>query len=764
MNISKNVLLISLSFKRGIFQLLHNLTNKSRFFIGFFIVSFFYSPFLFSNTDKDNSNLKAPQAENQSSSSPSLAGNMEKKGACPSLPEIASAMVYQSVQAPQIEPRDEQEFEGDPSHPVFKSYDLVANKPAVVLLSLKPPENIKEDEEYIISLRVKDKEPLTEAVTREIEEEKAKNEKITAKCSLFFDTIKFSTKNFDVRFSERKCRLKSRHFKRIIEQVKRGKEYIERRTEEDIHNLNIFVEIPTRYEGDLRSITKDLSVFISSQEDESCVSNKKGFSIDIRKTNPLRLDFINLSYDETQGKACKENNIEVSDYNIIHQFANSKEVNEYLPMMYPIGEGQVSSSAVTSHPDFVYGSCDDKDHPHVKTTAGIVSDILSAQFISSWHYINNNALLLDLFRSEGKSPIPLTEKGFSALNSKLIVIVSEEYMKFHKRPRSSGFILRPAIEDDERIGSWNVAFVREDALEDDLAKGKGKAQGVVLHEVAHTLGQIKEYYEKEDKNGNSLPPDQQSRCRKFSKDQEIFCYDYKIFGGLMASFKNRAWRFVNDKTPFMNNAQTKVSNLGIDRETFQKLFQTLHHENLDPTSSEEQGDLIQNFQKRAGVVFLSGLYDKKAGLFYDGFSIVHEQAFPSFARAKGSLEVLLAKRIITETSLGYEILSRAYPLTELKMEFLFIEGGGESLDLEVVPITVGLSIPDLYLKNEELRDDLRLIVREIFHSSEPEGDKSLVQNISFEEGAREEFSERIIYESKIDWDIKLKELLLKRAK
>ncbi|MCZ0931867.1 MAG: hypothetical protein OXJ52_01775, partial [Oligoflexia bacterium] len=106
------------------FQSLKSLKSKSLFFMSFFIGSLFYSPFLFSDLNK------------------------EGMSECPSLPEIVSAMVYQSVQAPQIEPRDQQVFKGDPSNPSFDSYDLVANKPSVVLLSLKPPENIKEDEEY----------------------------------------------------------------------------------------------------------------------------------------------------------------------------------------------------------------------------------------------------------------------------------------------------------------------------------------------------------------------------------------------------------------------------------------------------------------------------------------------------------------------------------------------------------------------------------------------------------------------------------------
>ena len=45
-------------------------------------------------------------------------------------------MVFQSVSAPQIEPMNEQEYQRDPSHPQFSSYDLVAEKPAGVLVRL----------------------------------------------------------------------------------------------------------------------------------------------------------------------------------------------------------------------------------------------------------------------------------------------------------------------------------------------------------------------------------------------------------------------------------------------------------------------------------------------------------------------------------------------------------------------------------------------------------------------------------------------------
>ena len=639
--------------KEDCFKWFKNLRSKLLFFLSFF-VPFFYSSFLFSGSypgvfNPSELSKKAFQTENQFHArefSSSLAGNTSE---CPSLPEIVSAVVYQSVEAPQIEPLAEE------TNP-YNNYDLVANKPAVVLLSLEPPKNFKKDEEYVISLKVNDEKEITEIITDEIKEEKAENEEM-AKCSRYLNKIEVTTaKNLNLRLNDRRCKLKGRFFRRNIEKVKEEDKYQKRAKESDIHNLNIFVEIPTKYKGDLRSITKDLSVFISSQGDESCVSNKKDFSVVIRKTSSLYLDFINLTYDPYRydilsedfksfrsviaenNKSCRED-IELSDESVIHQFAGSREVNEYLPMMYPIGEGQVSSSVVAE--EFVFGSCNDDYHYNTGLTEGLVSDVRFASVVSELNNIRNFST--NRFKSF------YSVDGFSIFDRKLIVIVSEEYMKFHKRPDTAGFILSPFVKHYEPIGSWNVAFVREDTLEDELAKGKDKSQGVVLHEVAHTLGQGKEYYEKEDKNGNPLPPDQQSRCRKFSKDKEIFCHDYKIFGGLMASFRDRSWRFVNDKTSFMDNEPKTIDNLGIDRETFQKLFQTLHHEHLDPTISREQA-LIQGHQKRGPVVSLSGIYDKRLGVFYDGFSMVYERAFPSVVKTRGRLEALLVKREQSEAS------------------------------------------------------------------------------------------------------------------
>ena len=103
------------------------------------------------------------------------------------MPEITSAVVHQSVEAPQIEPLSK---ETDP----YKDYDLVANKPAVVLLSLKPPQNIEEKREYKISLEENHQEIIT-------------------KCSNNFHTIQVTTRDNKFEIKEKNCKLINRDFR-----------------------------------------------------------------------------------------------------------------------------------------------------------------------------------------------------------------------------------------------------------------------------------------------------------------------------------------------------------------------------------------------------------------------------------------------------------------------------------------------------------------------------------------------------------------------
>ena len=76
---------------------------------------------------------------------------------CPSfMPKIKSIKVFQSVESPQIEPLDQQEFQTDLNNPKFSSYDLISRKPAGVLVEIEGlhPYNIPS---FHLSLKIKNK-------------------------------------------------------------------------------------------------------------------------------------------------------------------------------------------------------------------------------------------------------------------------------------------------------------------------------------------------------------------------------------------------------------------------------------------------------------------------------------------------------------------------------------------------------------------------------------------------------------------------------
>lgn len=77
---------------------------------------------------------------------------MAQSRSCPAMPRIKSAIVFQSVEAPQIEPMHEQEFQIDSSNPDFKNYDLVMDKPAGILIHLE--ENFRTQREMNNEFRI----------------------------------------------------------------------------------------------------------------------------------------------------------------------------------------------------------------------------------------------------------------------------------------------------------------------------------------------------------------------------------------------------------------------------------------------------------------------------------------------------------------------------------------------------------------------------------------------------------------------------------
>ncbi len=649
------------------------------------------------------------------SSPAQLAQAGDKSGKCPiSMPKIKSAVVFQSVEAPQIEPLNTIKNQYD-------NYDLAQGKPAVILLHLTQTENIRE--KYSIALKV-DGKPIKTKCSGKIEEKEIKE------------------KNLKISFKERYCELTDHD----LRDIKR----------ENLKNLYHFVEILTRDKITGRAERKKITVSVEDQSHKSC-SASQSFSVVIRKTSPLYLDFMTFEYNE-KNKRCKGN--EVSDPNIVEKFANSDEIKKYLPMMYPIREDHFFPRAVTDKKLTLF-KCYNR-----KTKKGGSRGLSFDVSMAGVHYMISLG-----FKSSSYDNLPALFWSRLSLKRKLVIIVSEKYFKFHGLDKTYGLIIKPAFIEGQSVGSWNAVFVAEEALESKKAVKRLIPQGVILHELAHVLGQEKEYYAETQKNkdGEDVPlPDQRQKwfCKFPGKPREP-CYKHRVFGGFQANFNLQApWMFLNKKFPFMNN-KSSLKNLWIDRKTFQKVFRTLHRIDLDPIYSRSQDAAqksISPIQKIISpVVILSGVYDKKRGKFYKSFSMASKKGAPIVYTGKGDIEILLVERIKTKDSVRNRVLSRAKAPTDINMEILSNRGGGRVIKLDEVPILASLPVPERYFIDKKAGKNLRILVREAFYRKMK---RNYVKNPyihpvsqrNLKTGAKKR---KILYNAPVDWEAKPEDLVIK---
>ena len=146
-------------------------------------------------------------------------------------------------------------------------------------------------------------------------------------------------------------------------------------------------------------------------------------------------------------RRCRQ--LKVSDPKIKERFANSKEVTEYLPMMYPIAENQFSSKAIMNE-SILTIVCDNSPHPNVKrVTEGLISDVSFAESYAIWNHFGRKVPSLEAIE---KNLPKYTKELFPLFNKKYIVIVSRKYLDFHGLKETNGFIITPTIKRWEKVG------------------------------------------------------------------------------------------------------------------------------------------------------------------------------------------------------------------------------------------------------------------------------------------------------------------------
>ena len=211
----------------------------------------------------------------------------------------------------------------------------------------------------------------------------------------------------------------------------------------------------------------------------------------------------------------------------------------------------------------------------------------------------------------------------------------------------------------------------------------------------------------------------------------------------------------------MNNALTSLENLWIDRKTYQKVFKTLYDRRLDPTSSRLQR-IIQ--RSVSPVVFLSGVYDKKKGEFHKSFSMAHEEGILTESHDEGDIEVLLLETIKTGDSLKDKLISKVRVPTDVNMDILYSNGGGETIKLTNVPILASLPVPKGYFTDERSGKNLKVVVQETFYREANQNNTEkppYVQPVSFEDSKTIPKKGKILYTAPVDWEASPEDLIVR---
>ena len=134
----------------------------------------------------------------------------------------------------------------------------------------------------------------------------------------------------------------------------------------------------------------------------------------------------------------------------------------------------------------------------------------------------------------------------------------------------------------------------------------------MAHELAHTLGQKREFYEAHE------------MCQRFRGSSIQHCIDYSIpraLGSWTDSDNKQFWRFLENKISIMNEDRGDIDNQWIDRDTYQKTFFVLSKFGPVISSREElhnQSIVRSDYRKRRDSslkAVVSGFYYEKQESF-----------------------------------------------------------------------------------------------------------------------------------------------------
>ena len=543
-------------------------------------------------------------------------------------------ITYQTVKAPQIERLNQEGLRP------YNDYDLIQGKASGVMVKIRKsswarkavnldrPKHYKKDisdflkkQSFGLSLSIKGKEDKEYKEYTDI----LCSQLLTEKIVKYETKPKRSPEEEKLNLTKDHCTLKWSEIK-------------------DNKNIYKFIPLPTEKEEMLGEASGRVDVkillqpIIKKQKDvgfqDTCKETEE-FKLNILKPRKFKISLIGIK-PRSRCKGSDESNTSGEFYTStkekdVTSFYNSDELQKHIYKMFPITKDSVTIEKIK---DNFLGTCTRGDR-------GIIKDFKTLHNM-------------------------IEEGGFD----RIVYIVPENYRSYHGYSRKSwigrNYSTLPSITVP-RIYQWdywwslkpNVSVVLKDYTDEYENKISNIDEAVVLHELAHSLGQLKEGYEDEDHvyycaqvTKKGILPGKTGK----NKTVGIYCPNYRITGGLTKRYNKKIkkydWLFLNNQSSIMNNvgvtiegkqflkdkSQSPIYNKWIDRETYQKILDTIQEGEIKPDYWENikwqapgtntlNPKLIQasignascDLKKRP-ILKIEGIYNKEDGSLED-FSI-----------------------------------------------------------------------------------------------------------------------------------------------
>ena len=494
------------------------------------------------------------------------------------MPEIKSVVVYQSVEAPQIEPMNQQA-----SLP-YDNYDLVQGKPAGVWVRIAKKYSARQaaqaDLLFKISLDIRNKN--------------------IASCKM----LSANEIGFGAELRDCSIRKTNTH------------------TQIDARRFFTFPMKDASLNREVRNIP--ITAVVALKKGSSKCTKTRTVKINIVKTPELNIGFTGIEANKP-GQRC--NSYASSSLNTVNRFVRSREVYDNIASMFPVN----AVKARVSQP-LVSGACGGSTYGGQFSTVMRDIDTLNARRLNEGYH-------------------------------KMVTIASSGYFINNGMSRAAGFVLIGGNKD-------NIAFVREDTIN----------MGVVLHELGHTFGQLKEYYRADH------------TCQRFNGDRPVPCSQYIVSRFLKATSNGSLEFGAYPIKSVMHSTTPDVSRRWIDRDTYQKIFSTLSSSSFRANRSKYS----------VLKIITSGYYHEEK----DSFVISAVRTFKTVFLTPSFSDKGKAVRVQLRDKKGNILQEIKQPV--VKMMIKFISQTAQHLD--DIPLPYSYTMAALDIPRNKKIEDLRVAV------------------------------------------------------